>query len=55
MIPLLAEWSATPFHVAMTLLVACGVEELAIAFLLPRYTGEVPTVWHAWRLRREGR
>ena len=54
MIPLLAEWSATPFHVAMTLLVACGVEELAIAFLLPRYTGEVPTVWHAWRLRREG-
>ena len=55
MIPLLAEWSATPFHVAMTLLVACGIEELAIALLVPRHTGEVPTLWHAWRLRREGR
>lgn len=55
MIPLLAEWSATPFHVAMTLLVACGVEELAIALLVPKHTGEVPTVWHAWRLRRAGR
>ena len=55
MIPLLAEWSAVPFHVAMTLLVACGVEELAIALLGPKHTGEVPTVWHAWRMRREGR
>lgn len=55
MIPLLAEWSATPFHVAMALLVACGVEELAIALLVPQHTGEVPTVWHAWRMRGEGR
>ncbi len=54
MIPLLAEWSATPFHVAMTLLVVCGVEELAIAVLVPGHTGEVPTVWHAWRMRRGG-
>ena len=51
MIPLLAEWSAMPFHVAMALLVACGVEELAIALLVPQHTGEVPTVWHAWRMR----
>lgn len=55
MIPLLAEWSAVPFHVAMALLVACGVEELAIAQLVPRHTGEVPTVWHAWRMRRDAR
>ena len=55
MIPLLAEWSAMPFHVAMALLVACGVEELAIALLVPQHTGEVPTVWHAWRLRRDAR
>ena len=53
MIPLLAEWSAVPFHVAMALLVACGGEEIAIALLVPWHEGEVPTVWHAWRMRRE--
>lgn len=53
MIPLLAEWSALPFHVAMSLLVLCGVEELLIALLVPWHEGEVPTVWHAWRMRRE--
>lgn len=51
-IPLLAEWSALPFHVAMALLVACGGEEIAIAILVPWHEGEVPTVWHAWRMRR---
>ncbi|MCX6951773.1 MAG: CDP-alcohol phosphatidyltransferase family protein [Verrucomicrobia bacterium] len=53
MIPLLAEWSAVPFHAAMTLLVLCGVEEIMIAVLVPWHEGEVPTVWHAWRMRRE--
>lgn len=53
MVPLLAEWSAVPFHVAMTLLVLCGVEEILIAVLVPWHEGEVPTVWHAWRMRRE--
>ena len=53
MIPLLAEWSAVPFHVAMALLVACGGEEIAIALLVPWHEGEVPTVWHAWRMRAE--
>lgn len=55
LVPLLAEWSAVPFHVVMTLLVLCGAEEIAIAVLVPRHVGEVPTVWHAWRLRREAR
>ncbi len=55
LVPLLAEWSAVPFHVVMTLLVLCGVEEIAIAVLVPRQVGEVPTVWHAWRRRREAR
>ncbi len=52
LIPLLAEWTAAPFHVAIVVLVATGVEELAIALLVPQHTGEVATVWHAWRLRR---
>ena len=52
LIPLLAEWSAVPFHVVMTLLVLCGAEEILIAALVPWHVGEMPTVWHAWRLRR---
>lgn len=52
LIPLLAEWTAAPFHAAIVVLVATGVEELAIALLVPQHTGEVATVWHAWRLRR---
>ena len=51
LIPLLAEWTALPFRVAMALLVLGGVEELAIAILVPWHVGEVPTVWHALRLR----
>ena len=55
LIPLLAEWSAVPFHVVMTLLVLCGAEEILIAALVPWHVGEMPTVWHAWRLRRTTR
>ena len=52
---LLAEWTARPFHVAIALQVLAGAEELAIALLIPRHEGEMPTVWHAWRLRRAAR
>jgi phosphatidylglycerophosphate synthase len=55
LIPLLAEWSAVPFHGVMTLLVLCGAEEILIAALVPWHVGEMPTVWHAWRLRRTAR
>lgn len=55
LVPLLAEWSAVPFHTVMSLLVLCGLEEISIAVLVPWQVGEVPTVWHAWRLRREAR
>lgn len=54
-IPLLAEWSAIPFRVVMTLMILGGVEELAIALLVPWHEGEVPTVWHAWKLRKAAR
>lgn len=49
---LLLEWSATPFHVAVGLQVVAGGEELAIALLLPGYSGEVRTVREAWRMRQ---
>jgi phosphatidylglycerophosphate synthase len=49
---LLLGWSATPFHFAVGLQVLAGGEELAIALLLPGYSGEVRTVRHAWRRRQ---
>lgn len=48
---LLAGWSAIPFHVAVGLQVLCGLEELAIALLLPGYSGHLASFWHAWRHR----
>jgi phosphatidylglycerophosphate synthase len=54
LIPLLAEGAAWPFRVAIALQILAGIEELAIAMLIPKHEGEVPTLWHAWRLRRAG-
>ena len=51
--PLLAGHSATPFHVVMVLQILGGIEELAIAMLLPSHVGEMPSLWHAGRQRRE--
>ena len=45
-------WSPVPFHAAVLLQVLCGLEELAIAFVLPGYSGHMPSLWHAWRRRR---
>jgi cardiolipin synthase (CMP-forming) len=50
---LLTGWSAAPFHVAVLLQVLCGAEEMVIAFLLPGFSGEMPSMWHALRRRRE--
>ncbi len=52
LVPLLAEWSATPFHVVVVLQVLGALEEMVIAVLVPRHVGEMPTVWHAWQVRR---
>lgn len=52
LVPLLAEWTPVPFHAAMILQIAGGVEEIAIVLLVPWHEGAVPTVVHALRLRR---
>jgi cardiolipin synthase len=52
LVPLLAEWSAVPFHVMIVVMMAAGLEEMLIALLVPWHVGEMPTLWHAWRLRR---
>lgn len=51
LIPLLMGWTATPAHIIAALQVLVGVEEIAIALLVPWHVGEMPTAWHAWRLR----
>jgi hypothetical protein len=52
MIPLLAGWSALPFHIMIVLLIVAGIEEMSIVLLVPGHTGEMATVWHAVRLRQ---
>ncbi len=55
LIPLLSGGSATPFHVAIVLQVFAALEEMGIALLVPSHIGQMPTLWHAWRARRERR
>jgi phosphatidylglycerophosphate synthase len=50
---LLAGGPTAPFHGAVLLQVLCGAEELTIAFLLPGFSGEMPSLWHALRWRRQ--
>ncbi len=52
LVPLLAGWSALPFHLVIAFEVLSALEEMAIAILIPRHVGEMPSVWHAWRMRR---
>jgi phosphatidylglycerophosphate synthase len=55
MIPLLTEWSAVPFHVMVVVQIVAAIEEVIISLLIPRHVGEMATMWHALRLRRENR
>lgn len=55
LIPLLNEWSAVPFHVAIALQILAGIEEMIIALIIPTHVGEIATLWHALRVRREAR
>ena len=52
LVPLLSGGSALPFHAAVVWLVLAGIEEILIALLVPGHAGEMPTAWHALRLRR---
>jgi len=52
---LIEGWSAVPFRVMAGLQLLGAFEELAISLLLPGYSGEMPTVFHAVRRRRDGR
>ncbi len=43
---------AWPLHAAILLQVGVMVEEFAIAFTLPGWSGDMPTIWHARRPSR---
>ncbi|MCJ7599923.1 MAG: CDP-alcohol phosphatidyltransferase family protein [Desulfobulbaceae bacterium] len=43
---------AWPFHIATVIFVMAEVEELCITALLPRWQADVPSVFHALRIRR---
>ncbi len=49
---LLTGWSARPFHVVMVFQILGAAEELAISLLLPGFSGEMSSAWHAWRRRK---
>lgn len=51
---LLSGWSSIPFHCVMGLQVLGVAEELTISLLLPGFSGEMPTAWHAWRRHEAG-
>lgn len=53
MIPLLSGWSPVPFRAMVVWQIVAAIEEVAIALMLPAHVGEMATVWHALRLRRE--
>lgn len=53
MIPLLSGVSALPFHAMVVLQIFAAVEEVIITLLIPSHVGEMATVWHALRQRRE--
>jgi phosphatidylglycerophosphate synthase len=55
LVPLLAGWTSTPSHIVASLQVLVGVEEIAIALMIPWHVGEMPSAWHAWKLRKQRR
>lgn len=53
LVPLLEGWTSTPSHIVASLQVLVGVEEIAIAMMIPWHVGEMPSAWHAWQLRKQ--
>jgi phosphatidylglycerophosphate synthase len=53
LVPLLMEWTAVPFHLAICVMIFSALEEMTIALLVPSHLGELASVWHAWKMRRD--
>jgi uncharacterized membrane protein len=50
---LLVDWSPVPFHLVVVVQVVAAAEELAIAVVLPGYSGPVSSLRQALRQRRQ--
>lgn len=50
---LLIGWTPWPFRCLIPLAVLEAAEEIAMTMVLPERRSNVPTLWHAWRLRRQ--
>lgn len=53
LMPLLGDWSPWPFRAVIVLQIGSALEQLFIASIVPSHQAEMPTLWHAWRMRRE--
>jgi hypothetical protein len=42
------------FRIAAIVELVVAAEYVLISTLLPQWTGEMKSCWHAWRLRRRG-
>jgi len=47
--------SPVPFRLASFVEVLVAAEYIAISLILPGWTGEMKSVWHAWRYRQGAR
>jgi hypothetical protein len=45
--------TAIPFRVAAFVELAVAMEYIAISLIVPGWTGEMKSVWHAWQHRRQ--
>lgn len=50
---LFIQWTPVPFRIASFIELAVAAEYIAISLILPEWSGEMKSVWHAWRTRRE--
>jgi hypothetical protein len=42
-----------PFRVASFVELAVAAEYIAISLVVPEWTGEMKSIWHAWRHRQD--
>jgi len=50
---LFIQWTPVPFRIASFIELAVAAEYIAISLVLPEWSGEMKSIWHAWRTRRE--
>lgn len=51
---MLLDGPSWPFRLAVILLGLSALDELAITAIMPSWHANIPTCWHAWRLRQQG-